>query len=44
VSTAITGARNVSQLEDSIKALELYKKLTPEIEEKIEKILQNRPE
>jgi len=27
VSTAITGARNINQLEDNLKALELYKKI-----------------
>ncbi len=29
VSTAITGARNTAQLDESIQALELYKKITP---------------
>jgi voltage-dependent potassium channel beta subunit len=43
VSTAIFGATKVEQVDDNIKAIELYKKLTPEIFEKIEKILDNRP-
>ena len=43
LSTALTGARNVKQLEDNIKSLEVYKKLTNEIEERINKILDNNP-
>jgi aryl-alcohol dehydrogenase-like predicted oxidoreductase len=43
VSTAIMGATKVEQIDDNIKALEVYKKLTPEIQEKIEQILDNRP-
>jgi len=31
-------------LDDTVKALEVYKKFTPELEAKIEKILGNKPE
>jgi len=34
----------VEQVEDNVKAIEIYKKFTPEIDEKIEKVLGNRPE
>ena len=44
VSTCMIGATKLEQLEENLKALELYKKLNPEIEEKIEKILGNTPE
>ena len=43
VTTAILGATKKQQLEENLKALEVVKKLTPEIIEKIEKILQNKP-
>jgi len=43
VSTAIFGATKISQLEENIKAIEIYKKLTPEILEKIDKALGNKP-
>jgi len=43
VSTAIFGATKLSQVEDNVKAVELYKKITPEIEAKIEEVLANRP-
>ena len=43
VSTCILGASKVSQLEENFKALELYKKLTPEILTEIETILDNCP-
>jgi len=43
VSTAIFGATKTSQVEDNVKAVEIYKKITPEIEEKIEKLIENRP-
>lgn len=35
VSTAITGASRVEQLEDTVKAVLFRKKLTPEIEQRI---------
>ena len=43
VSTCILGASKVSQLEENFKALELYKKLTPELLTEIETILDNCP-
>ena len=43
VSTCILGASKVSQLEENYKALEIYKKLTPEILLEIETILDNCP-
>ena len=43
VSTCILGASKVSQLNENFKALELYKKLTPEILLEIETILNNCP-
>lgn len=43
VSTVILGATKVSQIEDNIKALKLLPKLTPEVMEEIEKILDNKP-
>lgn len=44
VSTAIIGSRKLEQLEDNIKALEAVSKITPEVEERLEKILNNQPE
>lgn len=44
VSTAIFGASRESQVENNLKAIEVFKKLTPEIMERIETILDNRPE
>ena len=43
VSTAILGATKKEQLYDNLKALEVVKKLTPDVMEKIDKILQNKP-
>ena len=43
VSTAILGASKVEQLENNLGALDLVPKLTPEVMEKIEGILGNRP-
>eukprot|EP01117_Protostelium_nocturnum_P000568 TRINITY_DN1063_c0_g1_i1.p1 TRINITY_DN1063_c0_g1~~TRINITY_DN1063_c0_g1_i1.p1 ORF type:complete len:304 (-),score=101.51 TRINITY_DN1063_c0_g1_i1:52-963(-) len=43
VSTVILGASKVEQLEENLKALALLPKLTPEIMEEIEKILDNTP-
>jgi len=43
VSTCILGATKVAQLEENIKALDVIPKLTDEIMEKIEKILDNKP-
>ena len=43
VTTAIVGSRKPEQLEDCVKAVELIDKITPEIELRIEGILQNKP-
>ncbi|KAJ8688805.1 hypothetical protein PTI98_013553 [Pleurotus ostreatus] len=43
-STVILGASSPQQVVDNLKALEVIPKLTPEIMEKIEKILDNKPE
>lgn len=42
-NSALIGARTVAQLEDSLKALDLYEKFTPEFEAKVNKILANTP-
>ncbi|KLO21148.1 potassium channel beta subunit family protein [Marinitoga sp. 1155] len=44
VSTVITGASRVEQVRDNMKAVEIKEKLTDEIMEEIEKILNNKPE
>jgi voltage-dependent potassium channel beta subunit len=43
VTTVITGASRVSQVQENMKALEIVPMLTPEVMEKIEGALQNRP-
>lgn len=43
VTTAILGATKESQLQENLKALEVYKKLTPEIMEHIDEIMGNKP-
>ncbi|KAI1467637.1 Aldo/keto reductase [Daldinia caldariorum] len=43
VSTVILGATKVEQIEDNVKALKLLDKLTPDVLEEIEKILDNAP-
>lgn len=43
VSTALLGFSRIEQVHENMKALELYHKWTPEIEEKIEKVLNNTP-
>ncbi len=43
VSTAILGATKNEQLYDNLKALDTVNVLSPEVMEKIEKILQNKP-
>jgi voltage-dependent potassium channel beta subunit len=43
VSTVITGASKVEQLESNLKALEVVEKLTPEVIEEIEEIFQTKP-
>ena len=44
VSTVILGASKKSQLEDNLKALDHKAKLTPDVMERIEEILDNKPE
>jgi voltage-dependent potassium channel beta subunit len=44
VSTVILGASKLSQLKDNLKALDSKSKMTPEVLEKIEAIVQNKPE
>jgi aryl-alcohol dehydrogenase-like predicted oxidoreductase len=43
VSSAITGASRPEQVYESVKAIEAYQQLTPEIMEEIEDILGNKP-
>ncbi|KAL9126881.1 MAG: hypothetical protein Q9217_004139 [Psora testacea] len=43
VSTVILGATKVEQIHDNCKALKLLPKLTPEVVDKIEGILENKP-
>jgi len=42
-STCLFGATQTSQIEENIKAIEVYKKLTPEINERIDKIVGTAP-
>lgn len=42
-SSALIGARNVAQLEDSLKSIDLLEKWTPEFEAKVNKILGTTP-
>lgn len=44
VSTVITGASKAEQVKENMKALDLVEKLTPEVVERIEDVLQNKPE
>lgn len=44
VSTAITGCSRPEQLEETVKCVQLYKKITPEIIKKIDTILGNTPD
>ncbi|XXH03604.1 hypothetical protein Hte_010009 [Hypoxylon texense] len=43
VSSAITGASSPDQVYDNVKAIDAVDKLTPEIMDKIDEILQNKP-
>lgn len=43
VSTVILGASRLSQLEDNLKSLDAVEQLTPEVMEKIEQIVNNKP-
>ncbi|KAG9073633.1 hypothetical protein FS749_014843 [Ceratobasidium sp. UAMH 11750] len=42
-STVLLGAGKPEQLIENLKALEVIKKITPEVREKINKILDNEP-
>lgn len=44
VSTVITGASRVDQIHDNMKALDVVEQLTPEVMERIEAILDNKPQ
>jgi len=44
VSTVITGASRPEQVRENMRALEVVNKLTPEVMERIEAILENKPE
>jgi voltage-dependent potassium channel beta subunit len=44
VSTVITGASKVSQVAENMKALDVLPKLTPDVMDRIEKVLSNKPE
>lgn len=43
VSTVILGATKIEQIHDNIKAVALLDKLTPEVKEEIEAVLDNKP-
>ena len=43
VSTVILGASRLSQLEDNLNAMDALTKLTPEVIERIETIVANKP-
>ena len=44
VSTVITGASKVSQVTENMKALDVLPKLTPDVLQRLEQILNNKPE
>jgi voltage-dependent potassium channel beta subunit len=44
ISTVITGASQESQVHDNLKAMELVDQLTDEVMEKVEAVLDNKPE
>jgi aryl-alcohol dehydrogenase-like predicted oxidoreductase len=44
VSTVILGASKLEQLHDNLKALDHKAKLTPDVLEAIEEVVQNKPE
>jgi aryl-alcohol dehydrogenase-like predicted oxidoreductase len=43
VSSVITGASRVSQVHENMKALDVAAQLTPEVLEKIDSVLENKP-
>lgn len=44
VSTVITGASKAEQVEQNMKAIDVVDKLTPDVMERIEEVLDNKPE
>lgn len=44
VSTCLLGFTKLSQVDENLKAMELYRKWTPEIEKRVNEILGNTPE
>lgn len=44
VSSAIIGASKPEQIDENIKAFDIVEKLTPEVMEEIDKVLENKPE
>jgi aryl-alcohol dehydrogenase-like predicted oxidoreductase len=44
VSTAITGASRAEQVEENMKAIGVLERLSPEVLERIETIVANRPD
>jgi aryl-alcohol dehydrogenase-like predicted oxidoreductase len=44
VSTVITGASRVSQVQDNMKAMDLVGQLTDDVMEQVEAVLDNKPE
>jgi aryl-alcohol dehydrogenase-like predicted oxidoreductase len=44
LSSALVGARTPAQLEDTLKVLDILEKWTPELEVRVNKILDNTPE
>lgn len=43
-TVSLVGASKLSQIEDNLKAIDLVKKWTPEIDAKIEALLGNKPD
>ena len=43
MSTVITGASRVEQVQENMKALDAVEKLTPEVMAHIDKVLENKP-
>jgi aryl-alcohol dehydrogenase-like predicted oxidoreductase len=43
VSSVITGATHVQQVRENMKSLEVVPKLTPDVVERIDRILGNKP-
>ncbi len=43
LTSALTGARTVEQLEEILSTLDLLDKFTPEVERRVNKILNNAP-